>query len=828
MQLKYREAVKRPKKNIFNVNGGEWKNKTGSGVMNIKNLEQYATDNLVRIAAMYPNPLIPDVKTYYLSWDTSKFNIAVWEIDDKGMVVADFGWKTTATSYTMKSNTVAFTVVVSNKANSNISISEAKNLKLQVEPGTTATSYEDYQIRNSVANKNSKNLLKKLKSYQTTSGSTLNSASHTNYVSDEDNDVIVKTTTAWAGYYNYLDYLDLNYYRGRRMTLSFTVGEQTMGGESAGQISILVRPPNGVEAYATSLYIKPSRIGFREELSFVVPIDTTYMRIAIRNTGNVADAIHVKNLQLEEGQTATEFGTYQITSEKAQLVPKKNYLLPFTKWVADNPVNVSVNFLEQTDRRLVVELNNTNAYAGVSMPIDLSVLNGLKGKTVTFSAKKIVRSQSNSQVQLRFYGGASGNTEFVLSGVGAMSITKTIPTDFTNAFMRVQNNQAGYLQIEVEDLQLEINSVQTPYEGYELAPKQTSYPIKAPYRNYPFTFTRQSVESLSSVQYGMNNPRIKNNGIFMEEGTVNSFSSNGVNDLSTWSAQQVTVSGNLFTENTASAIHRVTRAVSGVSGNQYTLSVLLKGNGRRYVYFNADAVMSAKSTIDLQTGEVVVGKGTASSQYVGDGWYRFSITGTWGSGSMIFLQLNNNFVATDTTHVGNGLSGVYAKDFQFEQKAYPTSYTPKERKNELLYLPSTTSVIDYTKGSIAVDFSYEDVALAMTQTNFMFDSSGTRIFANYDKNLSKFQVSFQGLALLQAPPSVMQNNNKLLVEWDNKTIAANINGYVMSYTNPNTSLITGIGLMSIGVRFSLNQNWINGTINSFVVKDRNDNITFQI
>lgn len=141
-------AKKIPSKNIFNVNGGEWKNKTGSGSLGTKTLNDYAVDNPVRIAGVFPNKIPDGNRKYFLSWNDSKFNIAIWEIDVNGMVIADFGWKNISQPYTFKSNAKSFAVVVCHKTSDNISVDEHKELNLQVEAGTSKTSYEDFKLIN--------------------------------------------------------------------------------------------------------------------------------------------------------------------------------------------------------------------------------------------------------------------------------------------------------------------------------------------------------------------------------------------------------------------------------------------------------------------------------------------------------------------------------------------------------------------------------------------------------------------------------------------------------------------------------------------------------
>jgi hypothetical protein len=164
----------------------------------------------------------------------------------------------------------------------------------------------------------------------------------------------------------------------------------------------------------------------------------------------------------------------QVKAKAAVLnTPKKNFLTGFTKWIPEATAGMTYDVL--TDRKAVINYNSTAQYVGLQSPVDYSILYQLRGKTVTFSAKAIDRfAQSNTQVQLRFWGGTGGNVDMVLSNT-VLSSTKFVPADFTGFFCKIQTNIIGTTKISVEDLQLEIGGIPTPYEPFALKAKNAKY-----------------------------------------------------------------------------------------------------------------------------------------------------------------------------------------------------------------------------------------------------------------------------------------------------------------------------------------------------------------
>lgn len=148
-----------------------------------------------------------------------------------------------------------------------------------------------------------------------------------------------------------------------------------------------------------------------------------------------------------------------------------------------------------------------------------------------------------------------------------------------------------------------------------------------------------------------------------------------------------TLTATLLTENTASAVHRLTVTDASLLGLQqnkyYTLSFHIKNNGRPI----GDSFFEFPSgrlgvTYNLSNGTVAnYGSNavyTCSITPVDNGYYRISYTGretaslAGGFGLTIFRTYNES---GSGNYTGNGLSGSYFWGFQVEPTTYATPYT---------------------------------------------------------------------------------------------------------------------------------------------------------
>jgi hypothetical protein len=134
-------------------------------------------------------------------------------------------------------------------------------------------------------------------------------------------------------------------------------------------------------------------------------------------------------------------------------------------------------------------------------------------------------------------------------------------------------------------------------------------------------------------------------------------------------------------ENTASASHNINEAFSWVAGTTYTLSIYVKEQSARNIRIGFPlaqfGAVAPFAVFDTTSGSVlsISGAVVTKSESVGNGWFRFSISkdaSVSGTGNLAFILTDG----TNTTYLGDGVSGAYIWGAQLEVGSAPTTYQP--------------------------------------------------------------------------------------------------------------------------------------------------------
>lgn len=155
-----------------------------------------------------------------------------------------------------------------------------------------------------------------------------------------------------------------------------------------------------------------------------------------------------------------------------------------------------------------------------------------------------------------------------------------------------------------------------------------------------------------------------------------------------------TLTATTLADNNTSDRHRVQQPAYCQLGVTYTFSVYVKKvSSGRFLFLNAVAALGVSAALNLDTLEVtnVLGTGAGLSN-VGNGWYRFSITGVCAGSNNCYIQMQTG--AADLVYVGDG-SSFYIWGAQLVQGNLPKDYL---YTSDRLNFPR----VDYSDGSASL------------------------------------------------------------------------------------------------------------------------------
>lgn len=178
-------------------------------------------------------------------------------------------------------------------------------------------------------------------------------------------------------------------------------------------------------------------------------------------------------------------------------------------------------------------------------------------------------------------------------------------------------------------------------------------------------------------------------GVLIEEQRTNYITRSDDMSHVDWQKLSTTATAGLLTEDTTATSHGI-RELKTFPDGGFSFSVFVKPNGRSKVFLQVETGGAfgnrVESYFDLITG---VASATAFGTFSGvsttvggidaDGYRRIAVngnTGTKGGTGEVFVFLSLVQSGTTLSYTGDGVSGVYARGWQLEAGAFPTSYIP--------------------------------------------------------------------------------------------------------------------------------------------------------
>jgi len=280
------------------------------------------------------------------------------------------------------------------------------------------------------------------------------------------------------------------------------------------------------------------------------------------------------------------------------------------------------------------------------------------------------------------------------------------------------------------------------------------------------TFTRASTATFFNsagvlTSAATNAPRFDYNpstlaaqGLLIEESRANLLTYSAEFDNAAWTKVNSSVTADaavspdgtsnadkLIEDSSVSVFHRTTSIFVSSTSGTYTASVFLKAAERSFAFLAVtDNITGAmERRINLATGVVdstnVSGAGswtsiTASSVNIGNGWWRLTITGTQGAGTVLTTIVSIGDATGARVYTGNGTSGLFVWGAQLEAGAFPTSYIPTTttaltRAADVASVNTLSPWFNSASSTLYSEFVWEGLKSTSGQAYAQFDDGST-------------------------------------------------------------------------------------------------------
>jgi hypothetical protein len=248
-----------------------------------------------------------------------------------------------------------------------------------------------------------------------------------------------------------------------------------------------------------------------------------------------------------------------------------------------------------------------------------------------------------------------------------------------------------------------------------------------------------------------------------------------------------TLTADSIVENTANTQHYV-GVVSGLTltAVPYTISAYFKKANRNWAsvgLFNGTDSKSAWFDLDTGTIGTVDSGATATITDSGNGWYRCSVTRTMAAVSNNFVAFSPQISDGSSSHLGNGLVGVYCWGAQLELGSTATTYQP---------------ITTTQQAFIANQFKYNLVNPVDSDAAFRLVFNGG--WTHSSNGATPNGTNGWANTYLQ-PSSVLTQNSTHLSFYSRSNILNTFQFEIGSFTLP-----SGLGSSSFGISYNLSPN----------------------
>lgn len=338
---------------------------------------------------------------------------------------------------------------------------------------------------------------------------------------------------------------------------------------------------------------------------------------------------------------------------------------------------------------------------------------------------------------------------------------------------------------------------------------------KKPFKKYEFSFSRPSTEFINGSTFGLNQPRIVNDGVLIE------------NELSNLLENPLNLTDSKWTKESWSG-RIIDNAGIAPNGKLEASRVIHLEKHDGYLYHRKEKLSGATNYVmsawmKSATGEEYTcpmfiwtydgasGKGlkVASGEKVTSEWKRFELryTSKADETSMSFG------LVLDGTKVD---ILIWGSQLELDRL---TEFTPSTRPQEKLDMPV---VLDGEGGSIEVDFEYAETKDKL----YLFDSNKLRWLLWKPEGKNYFEIYTNGNLKLRLPDSPFAiGRNKFAMKWNSNKVEAFVNNVKVGEglhdggSNTNT--------LYVGRRND-NTGFLNGVVYSFIVRGKDGRVIAKI